>query len=47
MNLVKEFYFSILLDRASGGPVMIACEEGGTSIEDLAHNSPEKIIKVS
>ena len=46
MNLVKEFYFSILLDRASGGPVMIACSEGGTSIEDLAHNSPEKIIKV-
>ena len=46
MNLVKEFYFWILLDRASGGPVMIACSEGGTSIEDLAHNSPEKIIKV-
>ncbi|KAL7485430.1 hypothetical protein ACHAW6_011049 [Cyclotella cf. meneghiniana] len=46
MNLVKEFYFSILLDRASGGPVMIACSEGGTSIEDLAHKSPEKIIKV-
>ncbi|KAL3783988.1 hypothetical protein HJC23_013368 [Cyclotella cryptica] len=46
MDLVKEFYFSILLDRASGGPVMIACSEGGTSIEDLAHNSPEKIIKV-
>lgn len=46
MDLRKEFYFSILLDRASGGPVMIACSEGGTSIEDLAHNSPEKIIKV-
>jgi succinyl-CoA synthetase beta subunit len=46
MNLVKEFYFSILLDRASGGPVMIACSEGGTSIEDLARDSPEKIIKV-
>ena len=46
MNLVREFYFSILLDRASGGPVMIACSEGGTSIEDLARDSPEKIIKV-
>ena len=46
MDLVREFYFSILLDRASGGPVMIACSEGGTSIEDLARDSPEKIIKV-
>ncbi|KAL7529252.1 hypothetical protein ACHAXR_002872 [Thalassiosira sp. AJA248-18] len=46
MNLTKEFYFAIMLDRASGGPVIIACSEGGTSIEDLAESSPEKIIKV-
>jgi len=46
MNLVKEFYFAIMLDRSSGGPVIIACSEGGTSIEDLAESSPEKIIKV-
>jgi succinyl-CoA synthetase beta subunit len=46
MNLVNEMYFAILLDRASGGPVIIACSEGGTSIEDLAESSPEKIIKV-
>ncbi|KAJ1457277.1 ATP-grasp domain-containing protein [Pelagophyceae sp. CCMP2097] len=30
MNLVNEMYFAILLDRASGGPVVIACSEGGT-----------------
>ena len=46
MNLVNEMYFAILLDRASGGPVIIACSEGGTSIEDLAEESPEKIVKV-
>lgn len=46
MNLVNEMYFAILLDRASGGPMVIACSEGGTSIEDLAESSPDKIIKV-
>ena len=46
MDLVNEMYFGILLDRASGGPVIIACSEGGTSIEDLAAESPEKIVKV-
>eukprot|EP00978_Attheya_sp_CCMP212_P002083 scaffold4310_cov42-Attheya_sp.AAC.2 len=35
------------MDRASGGPLIIACSEGGTSIEDLAESSPEKIIKVA
>ena len=46
MALAKEFYFAIFMDRASGGPLIIACSEGGTSIEDLAESSPEKIIKV-
>lgn len=46
MNLQREFYFAIMMDRVSQGPMIIACEEGGTSIEDLAETSPEKIIKV-
>lgn len=46
MALAREFYFAIFMDRASGGPLIIACSEGGTSIEDLAESSPEKIIKV-
>ena len=46
MDLVNEMYFAILLDRAFGGPVVIACAEGGTSIEDLAEKFPEKIKKV-
>jgi len=46
MSLAREFYFSIIMDRESQGPLIIACSEGGTSIEDLAHDSPEKIVKV-
>lgn len=46
MQLKREFYFAIMMDRASQGPVIIACSEGGTSIEDLAESHPEKIIKV-
>ena len=36
MKLVNEKYFAILLDRQTMGPLIIACPEGGTSIEDLA-----------
>merc|ERR1719421_1320375 len=46
MQLVNEMYFAIMLDRVTLGPLIIACSEGGTSIEDLAESSPEKIIKV-
>ena len=46
MKLENEMYFAILLDRASAGPMIIACSEGGTSIEDLAESHPEKIIKM-
>jgi len=46
MNLAKEFYFAIMMDRVSQGPMIIACAEGGTSIEDLAESNPEKIIRV-
>lgn len=46
MSLAREFYFAIMMDRVSQGPMIIACSEGGTSIEDLAESNPEKIIKV-
>lgn len=46
MAFAKEFYFAIMMDRASQGPLVIACSEGGTSIEDLAESSPEKILRV-
>jgi succinyl-CoA synthetase beta subunit len=41
----KEFYISILLDRAKACNVIMASTEGGMDIEDVAENTPEKIIK--
>lgn len=46
MKFVAEKYFAILLDRTTSGPLIIACSEGGTSIEDLAEKYPEKILKM-
>ena len=44
-NPVKEFYLSILLDRAKGQNVIMYSTEGGMNIEEVAHNTPEKIYK--
>jgi succinyl-CoA synthetase beta subunit len=41
----KEFYLSILLDRAKGQNVIMYSTEGGMNIEDVAHDTPEKIFK--
>jgi succinyl-CoA synthetase beta subunit len=42
---VKEIYLSILLDRSKGKNVIMYSTEGGVNIEDVAHNTPEKIFK--
>lgn len=44
-NPVKEFYLSILLDRSKGENVIMYSTEGGMDIEEVAHNTPEKIFK--
>lgn len=44
-NPVKEFYLSILLDRAKGRNVIMYSTEGGMNIEDVAHDTPDKIFK--
>jgi succinyl-CoA synthetase beta subunit len=44
-NPVKEFYLSILLDRAKGQNVFMYSTEGGMDIEEVAHNAPDKIFK--
>jgi len=44
-NKVKEFYLSILLDRSKGENVIMYSTEGGMDIEEVAHNTPEKIFK--
>jgi succinyl-CoA synthetase beta subunit len=42
---VKEFYLSILLDRSKGKNVIMYSTEGGMNIEDVAHDTPQKIFK--
>jgi len=42
---VKEFYLSILLDRAKGQNVFMYSTEGGMDIEEVAHKTPDKIFK--
>ncbi len=45
VDISHEYYLSILLDRATCRPVIVASTEGGMSIEDVAHDTPEKIIR--
>ncbi len=44
-NEVKEYYLSILMDREKGKNVIMYSTEGGVNIEDVAHDTPEKIFK--
>ena len=47
VDIKDEFYLGIVLDRAKEMPVIMASTEGGVAIEDVAHDTPEKIIKVA
>lgn len=40
----REFYFAIVMDRKTQGPVIIASSQGGMDIETVAHDSPEAIV---
>ncbi len=46
VDIKKEYYLGIVLDRTSEMPVMMASTEGGMEIEKVASETPEKIIKV-
>lgn len=46
MYMRREMYLSILMDRASQGPLMVASPVGGTSIEHVAASNPEVIINL-
>jgi succinyl-CoA synthetase beta subunit len=46
LEIAKEYYLSILLDRAYRKTILMASTEGGMDIEEVAHNTPEKIIKI-
>ncbi len=44
--IVKEYYVAALTDRATQRVAMMASSEGGMDIEEVAHSTPEKILKV-
>ncbi len=45
-DIQKEYYVSIVTDRATQKVAFIASSEGGMDIEEVAHSHPEKIIKL-
>ncbi|RLC25547.1 MAG: ADP-forming succinate--CoA ligase subunit beta [Deltaproteobacteria bacterium] len=45
-KIEKEFYLSLLVDRATASVVIMASRDGGMDIEKVAANTPERIIKV-
>jgi succinyl-CoA synthetase beta subunit len=45
-DIQKEYYVSVVTDRATQKVAFIASSEGGMDIEEVAHSTPEKIIKV-
>ncbi|NJD01002.1 MAG: succinate--CoA ligase subunit beta, partial [Ruminiclostridium sp.] len=47
VEVQKEWYLSIVLDRLSKGPTVIFSTEGGIDIEETARNFPEKVLKVA
>ena len=45
VDVAKELYLAITIDRTYRGPVVIACEAGGMDIEEVANTSPERILR--
>jgi len=46
VDIGKEYYLSMLVDRASGRIAVVASTEGGMDIEAVAHDTPEKISTI-
>src|SRR6516165_1027506 len=46
-DIQREVYLGMVVDRAIGMPVLMACAEGGVEIEEVAARSPEKILKAA
>uniref|UniRef100_A0A8C5DA92 succinate--CoA ligase (GDP-forming) n=1 Tax=Gouania willdenowi TaxID=441366 RepID=A0A8C5DA92_GOUWI len=45
LDISRETYFAILMDRAYNGPVMVGSPQGGMDIEEVAASTPELIFK--
>ena len=46
VDIAKEYYLAILMDRATERPVIVASTEGGVNIEEVAEKTPEKILNL-
>src|SRR5215204_3368264 len=47
VDIAKEFYLALLVDRETGRIAIVASTEGGMDIEAVAHNTPEKIETIT
>jgi succinyl-CoA synthetase beta subunit len=47
VDIAKEYYLSMVVDRASGRVAMIVSTEGGMDIETVAHDTPERITTIT
>ncbi len=47
VDIAKEYYLAILVDRETGRPAMVTSTEGGMDIETVAHDTPEKIRTIT
>ena len=47
VDIESEYYLAMLVDRATGQVAMVASTEGGMDIEDVAHETPEKITTIT
>src|SRR4030095_13239537 len=45
-DIKKEYYAAAVTDRATQNVALMASSEGGMDIEEVAHKTPEKIVKV-
>jgi succinyl-CoA synthetase beta subunit len=45
LDIGRELYLAVIVDREAGSPVVIMSSEGGMEIEEVAKHSPEKILK--
>lgn len=46
LDIARECYLAILMDRETTGPIIVASPEGGVDIEEVAKKSPQSIFKV-
>ncbi len=47
VDIEKEFYLALLVDRETGRVAIVASTEGGMDIEEVAHSTPEKIYTIT